>query len=67
MGNFKSFQIVSFNVVQPLSVENKTPAKNVILNSNTGSSENLSSLITTEMQTFALIADGENKKRDDGS
>ena len=65
--NFKSFQIVSFNVVQPLSAENRTPAKNIILNSNTGLSENLSSLITTEMLTFALIADGENKKRDDGS
>ena len=67
MGNFKSFQIVSCIVVQPLSAKNKTPAKNVILNSNTGLGENLSSLITTEMQTFALIADGENKKRDDGS
>ena len=67
VGNFKSFQIISCIVVQPLSVENKTPAKNMILYSNTGSSGNLSYLITTEMQTFALIADGENKKREDGS
>ena len=41
--------------------------KNVTFNSNTGLSENLLCPITTEMQTFALIADGENKKRDNGS
>ena len=57
-----------FNVVQPTSVENKKYCKNVTFNSNTGLSENLLCPITTEMQTFALIADGENKKREkDGS